>query len=171
MDPRVKTPAPELARLHEMSLALYDGILEANQALQDLRTLRAEVKKKQAAAAQAGRPAEVTEALALFDKKAAELEGGAGAASGAGGGPGGAMGAGGPGGQGAGGAPDTLAMIGYSLNSLMSTLQASETESTTQLAAAVAERLKALRTLLERFKTLKTRDLAGLNEIIRSAGL
>jgi len=165
MDPRVKTPAPALARLHQMSLSLYDGVLESQQALRELRVLRAELKKKQAEAAQAGRPAEVTEALALFDKKAADLEGGA---AGPGGGPGGPMGFRG---GGAGGAPDTLAMIGFSLNSLMSTLQASDTEPTTQLAAAVAERLEALEALLERFKSLKTRELDSLNHLLKAADL
>jgi len=47
--------------------------------------------------------------------------------------------------------------IGSSLNSLMTTLQGSETAPTGQLAAAVAERLAALRTLLDKAKTLGVR--------------
>jgi hypothetical protein len=46
-----------------------------------------------------------------------------------------------------------------SLNQLMSTLQASDTAPTTQLAAAVTERLKALQTLLGKLKALKSRQV------------
>jgi photosystem II stability/assembly factor-like uncharacterized protein len=165
MDPRVKTPAQALVRLHEMSRSLYDGVLDSQRALEELRALRAELKKKQEAAAKAGRPAEVTEAIALFDKKAADLEGAAGGPGGRFGGPMGFRGGGGA------GAPDTLAMIGFSLNSLMSTLQASDTEPTTQLTAAVAERLEALDVLLETFESLTTRELDSLNQLLKAAKL
>ena len=158
LDPRVKTPAAALARLHEMSLALYDGILESQKVLLDLRALRARIRVSQESAGKTGQPAEVLEAIALFDKKAAELEGRTGGAAGPGGG---------PGAQTAGSSPDSLASIGLTLNSLMSTLQASDTTPTTQLAAAVAERLKALRTLLDKFNSLKTKDLAALKELIK----
>ena len=146
LDPRVKTPATALAQLHEMSLALYDGVLESQKVLQELRALRARIKVTQESAGKTGQPAEVLEAIALFDKKAAELEGRTG---------------------GSGGAPDSLASIGLTLNSLMSTLQASETAPTTQLAAAVAERLKALRALLDKYGTLKTKELAALDALLK----
>jgi photosystem II stability/assembly factor-like uncharacterized protein len=156
IDPRVKTPAAGLAKTSEMSLALYDGILDAQRALQELRTLRGEAKKRQEAAVQAKRPADVLEAFAAFDKEAAALEGAMGGPGGAGG-PGGPTG--GPGGAGAAGSQDTLSGIGSSLNQLMSTLQASDSAPTTQLAAAIAERLKALQTLLGKFKALKSREV------------
>jgi photosystem II stability/assembly factor-like uncharacterized protein len=155
LDPRVKTPDAALARLHEMSLALYDGILESQKALQELRALRARIKVAQEFAGKTGQPAEVLEAIALFDKKAAEIEGRMGGPQA-------------PAGAGAAGAPDSLASIGLTLNSLMSTLQASETAPTTQLAAAVAERLKALRTLLEKYESLKTKELAALDALLKA---
>ena len=154
LDPRVKTPATGVAKQAEMSLALYDGILDAQKILQELRALRGEIKKRHEAAAEAGRPAEDLAAFAAFDKEAAALEGGAGGPGGPMGGP---MGPAGPGGAGAAGSQDTLAGIGSSLYQLMSTLQASDTAPTTQLAAAVAERLNAWQTLLGRFKSLKAR--------------
>jgi len=159
LDPRIKTPAAGLAKLTEMSLALYDGILESQQALKELRTLRAQNKKMRDEAEAAGKPAEALAAFEAFEKKAAALEGGMGAAGGAGG-PGGQVGGPpmGPGGPGGGGpVSDTLMNIGSSLNSLMTTLQGSETAPTGQLAAAVAERLAALRTLLDKAKTLGVR--------------
>ncbi len=171
IDPRVKTPAAALAQQFEMSVALYDGILQAQSALQELRTLRGHIKKTQEAAARAQRPAEVLEAIAVFDKKAAALEGGMGSQGGPGG-PGGPMGGPmGPGGPGGAGAQDTLSGIGGSLNSLMSQLQAADAAPTTQLAAAVAERLKALKTLFEKFESLKSHELASLNELLKAAKL
>jgi photosystem II stability/assembly factor-like uncharacterized protein len=171
MDPRVKTPAAGLARLHEMSLALYDGILGSQHDLQEMRGLRGEVKKMQEEATAAGKPAEVLEAIAAFDKKAAAIEGGMSGSAGPGGGPGGPTGPGGPGGAGAAGAPDTLSSIGFTLNSLMSTLQGSDTAPTTQLAAAVDERLMALRTLRDRFKSLKNQELATLQRLLKAPGI
>jgi photosystem II stability/assembly factor-like uncharacterized protein len=157
MDPRVKTPAAALAKLSEMSVALYDGILDSQRSLQELRALRAQMKKTRDEAVQAQRPAPVLGAIDAWDKEAATLEGGAG-------GPGGPMGGppapGGPGGAGAPGFQDTLAGIGMSLNQLMSALQASDTAPTTQLAAAVAERLKSLQAVFGKLKDLQGRTAA-----------
>ncbi|HMA54717.1 MAG TPA: glycoside hydrolase, partial [Acidobacteriota bacterium] len=157
MDPRVKTPAEGLAKLSGMSLALYDGILEAQKALQELRSLRGRVRIAKDDAMKAGRS---TEALDAFDKEAAALEGGAGGQGGQTGGP---VGPGGPGGAGAAaGAQDTLTGIGGTLNSLMSTLQVSDTTPTSQLSAAVAERLKALQALLSKAKALSTKGRSSV---------
>ena len=164
LDPRVKTPAAGLAKLSEMSLALYDGILEAQKALQELRSLRGRVRIAKDEAVKAGRPAEVLQALDALDKEAADLEGGMAGPGGAGGGPGGGpmRGPTGTGGPGAAGPQDTLTNIGGSLNSLMSTLQASDTTPTSQLSAAVGERLGALRVLIDKFRSQRTRGLAAL---------
>jgi hypothetical protein len=40
MDPRVKTPAPGLAQQFTLSKQLYDGIIEAQKSLDDLRVLK-----------------------------------------------------------------------------------------------------------------------------------
>ena len=79
---------------------------------------------------------------------------------------GGPMGPGGPGGA---GAQDSLSGIGGSLNSLMSQLQAADAAPTTQLAAAVAERLNALKTLFEKLGSLKSRELPALNDLLKAA--
>ena len=168
IDPRVKTPAAGLARQFEMSRAMYDGILDAQSALQKMRALRGQIKKAQEAAGQAQSPAGVTEALAAFDKKAATIEAGVGGTGGPGGGTGGQMGPGGPGGA---GAPDSLTGIGSSLNSLMNMLQAADVAPTSQLAAAVAERRQALRALLDKWESLKTRELAAVNAVLKEAKL
>jgi hypothetical protein len=168
MDPRVKTPAAGLAQQYEMSRAMYDGIIDAQAALQKMRALRGRIKKAQEAAAQAQSPASVIEALAAFDKKAASIEGGAGGQGGPGGGGGGPMGPGGPGGA---SAPDTLAGIGSSLNSLMSMLQAADVAPTSQLVAAVTERRKALQALFDKWELFGTSQLADLNSVLKAAKL
>jgi hypothetical protein len=168
MDPRVKTPPSGLAQQFEMSLAMYDGILDAQAALQKMRALRGRIKKTQDAAVQAQSPPEVTEALAAFDKKAAAIEGGAGGPGGPGGVMGGQMGPGGPRGA---GAQDTLTGIGSSLNALMSMLQDADVAPTSQLAAAVAERRKALRSLLDKWDSFSTRELAAINAVLKEAKL
>jgi photosystem II stability/assembly factor-like uncharacterized protein len=165
IDPRVKTPTAGLARQFEMSRTMYDGIRDAQAALQDIRSLRERTKKAQEAAVQAQSPAEVTEVLATFDKKAASIEG---ATGGPGGGRGGPMGPGGPGGA---GAPDTLTGIGSSLNSLMNMLQAADVAPTSQLVAAVSERRQALRALLAKWESLKTSELAAVNTVLKEAKL
>jgi len=81
---------------------------------------------------------------------------------------GGQRGFGGPGGA---GAPDTLTGIGSSLNSPMSMLQAADVAPTSQLAAAVADRLHALRALLEKWESLKTGELSSVNAVLKEAKL
>lgn len=194
MDPRVKTPASGLAQQFELSRAMYDGVLASQVALQELRALRGQVKKLQTSlgtsggaaavkaqgAGQAAAPqasaadlasqsnTTILDALADIDKKAAMIEGGAGGPGGPGGGMGGQLGPGGPGGA---GAQDTLSGIGGSLNSLMNMLQAADVEPTNQLKAAVAERRKALRALLDKWDSLRTRELAALNTLLKEVNL
>jgi hypothetical protein len=147
MDPRVKTPAAELARQHELSKAMYDGVLESQAALQKMRDLRAQVKKIQEKAGPAAEA--VTKALADFDKKAAALEGGAGGA----------------------GMQDSLAGIGGSLNQLMNLLQAADAAPTTQAIAAVTERREALRALTAKWEAFRTKDVTALNTALKAANL
>jgi hypothetical protein len=111
MDPREKTAAAALDQQSSLSKQIYDGILDSQAALRQMRAIRAQIKPLQDKAG----PGAVLEALAAFDKKAAALEGGGGGAAGQRGmgGGGGAMG------PGAGGSQATLAASGSSMSSLM----------------------------------------------------
>jgi photosystem II stability/assembly factor-like uncharacterized protein len=174
MDPRVKTAAADLARQHELSKAMYDGVLETQAALQKMRDLRAQVKRIQEKAAGAGEAGKAAvKALADFDKMAGELEGGAGGAGGRGGtgGPMAMGGPGGPSGPGGAGAPDTLAGIGGSLIQLMNLLQGADAAPTTQAVAAVTERREALRAIVAKWEAFKTKDVASLNAVLKAANL
>jgi photosystem II stability/assembly factor-like uncharacterized protein len=159
MDPRVKTPATGLALQFELSRAMYDGVLEAQGALQTMRGIRAQVKKIKEAAGQA--PGDVGEALELFDTKAAAIEGGTG-------GPGGRGGFGGFGGA---GGPETLVGITGSLMQLMNMLQAADAAPTSQMAEAVSERQDALADLMERWDEFRTKGVASLNALLKQAKL
>ena len=149
MDPRVKTPPAGLLAQFNLSKQMYDGIIEINSVLRQLRGLRTQVKALIEGSGQAG----VSQALAAFDQKAASLEGGGTAVGGRG------------------GTADTLTGIVGSLNSLMGLLQGADVGPTSQLIAAVADARKALASLLERWNGLKAQDLASLNAQLKAAAL
>jgi hypothetical protein len=131
MDPRVKTTPLGLAQQFTLSKQLYDGVLDAQKALDEIRALRAQTKDRQT--------------LAAFDQKLAALAGDAGG--------------GGRGGGGRGAAPegpDTLSNITGGLTQLMGLLQGADVAPTTQLVAAVGQRRAALAVLLARWNALKT---------------
>jgi hypothetical protein len=161
MDPRVKTPPATLAEQSNLTRALYDGVLETQAALRQLRAIRAQVKTLQERAGQWA----MSQPLAEFDKKAAALEGGGGGMGQRGGGGGGGFG------PGAGAGQDTLAGISGSLSSLMGLLQGADAAPTSQALAAVTERRQALSTLRVKWNALKTQDLTNLNAQLKAANL
>jgi hypothetical protein len=158
MDPRVKTPAAGLAYQFTLAKEMYDGALDTQSALQQLRSIRAQVKQLQERAGQGA----VSQALAAFDKKAAALEG-----SGGGGGRFGGGGGFGPGG----GAQDTLAGIAGSLSMSMGLLQGADAAPTSQVVAAVTSNQMALGSLIARWSELKSQDLTALNAQLKQANL
>ncbi len=158
MDPRVQSPNAELGRQFTLSKQMYDGALEAQAALQQLRALRTQVKSLHERASEGA----VSQALAAFDQKASALEGGGGGRFGGGGG-GGTFGA--VGGQ------DTLGGMSGSLNMLMGLLQGADVAPTSQAAAAVADGRQALTYVMAKWNALKTQDLAALNAQLRQANL
>jgi hypothetical protein len=158
----VKTPPAGLAQQFTLSKQMYDGVLETQAALLELRAIRAQVKPLQEKAGQAA----VSQALAAFDQKAAALEGGGGAGGQRGGG-----GGGGFGGGAVGGGQDTLAGIGSSLSSLMGLMQGADAAPTSQVVAAVTDRRQALANLMAKWNTFKTQELANLNAQLKAANL
>jgi len=135
-------------------------VLETQAALRQLRAIRGQVKTLQERAGQSA----MAQALAEFDKKAAALEGGGGMGQRGGGGGGGF-------GPGAGGGPDTLSGISGSLSSLIGLLQGADAGPTSQAFAAVTERRTGLASLMARWNTFKTQDVASLNTQLKAANL
>ncbi len=125
MDPRVKTPPLGLAQQFTLSKQLYDGIIEAQRSLEDVRALKTTVTQRGG-----------TNTSVLVDKLTA-LEGhpvGRGAAA---------------------DAPDTLNSVIGGMNQLMGLLQGADATPTTQIVKAVGERRAALAKLQARWTALK----------------
>jgi hypothetical protein len=154
MDPRVKTPPAGIEEQFRLSKNLYDGIAETFTALEQLGSIRAQVKALRERAGQG----DASRVLSAFDKKAEALEGAGGRGFRGGFGP-------------RGGGQDTLAGISRSLSMLMGLLQGADAAPTPQAVAAVADSLKALGDLMARWNELKTRDLANLNAQLKEADL
>jgi photosystem II stability/assembly factor-like uncharacterized protein len=144
MDPRVTTPALGLAQQFTQSKQLYDGVLAAQKAQQEIAALRERSAK---ALAERNAPADGSrspERLALqrLSDKLRALEGQGGGAFG--------------GGRGASPeGPETLASVTGTLVQLMNLLQGADVAPTTQLVAAVGQRRGALNKLLAQWSALK----------------
>jgi photosystem II stability/assembly factor-like uncharacterized protein len=132
MDPRVKTPAAGLAQQFTLSKQMYDGLIEVQQALDELRALRRTIATR-------GGQADVETQLAALEGQAAGFGGGRGGAP-----------------EG----PPTLAGVGAAMNQLMQLLQGADVTPTTQLVAAVATRRAELATLMAKWKEIRKRALS-----------
>jgi photosystem II stability/assembly factor-like uncharacterized protein len=149
MDPRVKTSTEGLAAQFKLSMQAYEGLRQTREALQQVRKLRAQIK---ALSNRAGQSA-LAGAIQSLEQKAAALEG-----------------SGGP--RGAGGIVEiSLSRLSGDLNSLLSLLQGSDTQPTTQAAAASDEAQKSLAALLARWNEIKDKDVKTLNEQLGQANL
>ncbi len=128
IDPRVHTPLAELTQQFTLSKQLYDDIVKASAALEEIRALREKSKDN-----------------ADLDAKLAALQGTLG------------FGRGGGGGRGTpAGGPDTLTSVNGELTTLLRLIQEADVAPTTQAATAAADRRKALAALLNRWTALKT---------------
>ncbi len=152
MDPRVKTLPADLAQQHALSKQLYDALIESSAALDGLRDLRVQLKQRME---QAGGNA-VSQAIGAFDKKAEATEGAAGGFGGRGAAPAG---------------PESINSVRGALTTLLSLLQGADVVPTGQASAAVTDRLKAMRALLQQWTALRTSELATLNQQMQKAGL
>ncbi|HEV3140049.1 MAG TPA: hypothetical protein VGY57_06015, partial [Vicinamibacterales bacterium] len=145
MDPRVKTPALGLAQQFTLSKQMYDGMLDAQNAVQEIRALRAKIASAGSATASAER--------AALDAKLAALEGGGGGGRGGRGGGGRGVPS-----AGAGQTPEpaeTFASIGGGLGAMMGLLQGADVTPTSQLVAAVGQRRAALMKLKAQWTALQ----------------
>ncbi len=152
MDPRVKTPMAGLEEQFRLSKQMYDGIIESLEALQQLRSIRAQVKSLLERAKQD----DVFQALTKFDKRAEALEG-----------------------RGGRGRFDprrssgqvTLTGIGRSLGMLMRLLQGADATPTSQVVTAVTDGQKDLERVIAEWNKLKTQDRMNLNTKLKEVNL
>ncbi len=150
MDPRVKAGPVGLLEQFTLSMSLYDALTQDNDALQQVRRLRAQLRELRERASQAG----LAEAVNAIDQKAAALEGGGGRFPGAE-----------TGGQ------TGFAGLNGQLASVLGILQGADVTPTTQTVAAAGELQMKLTALAAQWTEVKTRDVVALNERLKQANL
>ena len=150
MDPRVKTSPEDLRRQFELDQKIADALHQDYEALQQVRSLRSQLK------ALAAEPDAIKKTAAELDAKAAPIEGEEGDYR--------ARYLSTPEGR-------SLARLNGGLNALVSALDTADAAPTTQQVAMFAELDKALEEQLSAWGQLKSRNIPGLNEQLKKAGL
>src|SRR5207249_1122001 len=146
MDPRIQTPPADLAKQFEMETGAVAGLNQTYAAVQQVQSLRSELKDR---AAKAGKK-QLADAIAALDKKAAELAG--------------ATREGFFGLPPAGKQPENFSTLHQHFAGILSVADSADAAPPTQATAIYAELQAALKDLLARWEELKTKDLAGLDE-------
>jgi hypothetical protein len=149
-DPRVRTPASELARQFELATAAAAQMNRAAETLAQLRALRKEVEtaKKRAAG-----NAAAAQAIESFDQHAAALEGRV------------------PPRRGAAAADDSLVRLSARLSSLFSAVESGDAAPTAQAVAESEELKKLVDRRIADWNAIRTVELSALNEQLRATGL
>ncbi len=150
MDPRVKTPAADLARQFTLSKQVYDDLVaSAPAAAQSERilTLLQELEER-------GAKTPAAHAIEAARARVAALQG---------------QGAGRPNPPAA--TPDSFRSVRGRLSSLLAQLQAADVAPTSQQATAVADRHKALAELMRQWERFKSTEIPALNQQLRQAHL
>jgi hypothetical protein len=152
MDPRVKTPATDLAQQFRLSNQVYEDLRAVAPVMEAADSLREQLgdRKKQAAG-----KAETAAAIDAFEKKLEAV---------AGGGPPPRPGIPST-------APLTLVTVTGRLGQLFGVLQESDAAPTTQTVANVSELRAALPEIVTKWKALTAADLKELNAALGAANL
>jgi len=153
MDPRMRTPEEGLRQQFALSKALYDGALEAQAALDQLRSIREQVADRRQRAAQGS----LADALKAFDTKAEALEGSGGGGFRRG--------------FGGGGDAESLNAVIRGLGSLLGRLQASDVTPMPRLIEAAEAQQENAERVLARWKTLRDEDLPRRDAELERANL
>ena len=148
MDPRVKT-SPEDLRLHfDLDRKIADALHQDFEALQQVRSLRAQLK------ALSGAPDAIKMTAADLETKAASIEGEEG----------GARYLSTPEGR-------SLSRLNNGLGAIVGALDTADAAPTTQQVAMFGELEKALAEQLSAWEQVKAKDIPSLNEQLKKAGL
>jgi hypothetical protein len=151
MDPRVKTPADDLARQFALSLQCYEGMRQTHEIIGLVKKYRAQMKELRERA----KEGPLAEAIATLDDKLAALEGS-------------------PVGRRRRNQPtaDTtphLNTVQADMTKLLEILQGADAKPTTQAVAACETAQQTLKGLLDRWHTLENHDVKNLNDQLRQA--
>jgi hypothetical protein len=148
MDPRVKTPAADLAKQFAMEHGAMQGMNDSFEALAELKSAREQVKAAMAKVSSA----EAKQKLAEFDKKATALEGAAV-----------------PGFSGVppvGKQPENLSTLNQHFARILAIAAAADAAPTTQLEALARELEVARLENAARWRELKTSGVKELNQLL-----
>jgi len=149
MDPRVKTLPEDLSQQFELDRKIAAALHQDYEALQHVRSLRAQLRSVAGHAA-------IAKAAAELEAKAAAIEGDEGGY--------GARYLSTPEGR-------SLARLNSGLNTLVSALDTADAAPTTQQKTTFVEIEKALEEQLSAWAQLKSKDIPALNEQLKKAGL
>ena len=152
MDPRVKTSPEDLRRQFELDRKIADALHRDLDALQQVRSLRSQLKSL----AGRGPGAEVAKAIAELDARAAQIEGSAGGF--------GAHILSTPEGR-------SLVRLNGGLSALVSALDSADAAPTTQQVAMFNELGKALDEQLSAWAQIKSKDVPEINQRLKKASL
>jgi hypothetical protein len=153
MDPRITASLAELAKQFEMQSGSVEGMNESYEMLQQVQSVRAQLKDL---AAKVGKGA-LPNAIAALDKQAAELEGGT--QSNFYGMP--------PSGKQA----ENLSTLNQHFGSTLALADSADAAPTTQATAAYKDLESALESLLGRWSKLRNDEIPGLNAQLKNANL
>ena len=149
MDPRVKTSADDLHRQFELDRKISDALHRDYQAIQQVRSLRAQLKS-----VTEHKPSpEIAAKVADLEAQAAVIEGVDGAQF-----------LSTPEGR-------SLVRLNSGLGTVLSALDSADAAPTTQQSAMFADLEKALNTQLAAWEQMKAKDVADLNSQLSKAGL
>jgi len=149
MDPRVKTPPADLRQQFATATRLTTLLRQDHDALTEVRSLRRQLR-----AARERGDSSVTGAVTALDAKLAALEGGGG----------------GRGGRGSSGGASFAALNGE-LASLYGIVEGADAAPTMPALAAIADRERALNSLLAAWKEIRSRDVPSVSTQLERAGL
>ena len=149
MDPRVKTSPEDLRRQFELDQKIAGALHNDYEALQQVRSMRAQLKALSGHAA-------IAKAAAELEAKAAAIEGDEGGY--------GTLYLSTPEGR-------SLARLNSGLSALVSALDTADAAPTTQQVAMFGELDKALEEQLSAWGQLRSKDIPALNEQLKKAGL
>ncbi len=152
MDPRVKTSPDDLHRQFELDRKIADALHRDYQALQQVRSLRSQMKS-----VMERKPgSEIAAKIAALEAKAAAVEGDEGGY--------GTRFLSTPEGR-------SLSRLNSGLSTVLSALDSADAAPTTQQSAMVADLEKALGEQLSAWEEMKSKDVADLNAQLKQSGL
>jgi photosystem II stability/assembly factor-like uncharacterized protein len=155
MDPRIKTSEGDLRKQFEMEMGAVAGMNESFEALQQVRSIRAQLMDRSRVAKSL--PASLTEGIQALDKETADLEGAARNAF--------------FGIPPAGKQPENFSTLNQHFGTLLSIADSADAAPTTQATAAYLELESTLNGLLTQWKKLQQSDITALNALLKQSGL